>query len=63
MHERDVDDRGLAVRARLKSAIPTAPAIVLAPCRSKKAGGCVSGSPPTDILYAMPLVAQPQATS
>ena len=41
-----------------------APAMVLAPCRSKNAAGWGSGSiPPGVILKAMPLLAQPQARS
>ena len=52
------------VVARLYSAMPMAPAMVLAPCRSKNAAGWGRGSiPPRVILNAMPLLAHPQAMS
>ena len=52
------------VRSRWNKAVPIAPAIVLAPCRSKKAAGWNIGSPPSrDILNAMDEDAQPAARS
>ena len=38
------------VVARLKSAMPMAPAMVLAPWRSKNAAGCGSGSIPSRVI-------------
>src|SRR5688500_4895863 len=52
-------------RSRWNNAVPIAPAIVLDPCRSKKAAGCGIGGPPPGgvILWAIDALAQPAAMS
>ena len=54
----------IPVRSRWNKAVPIAPAIVLAPCKSKNVAGWNIGSPPAcDILTAMAADAQPAARS
>ena len=55
---------GAPVRSRWNSAVPIAPTIVFAPCRSKKAAGWNMGSwPGRVILNAMDAEAHPAARS